>query len=72
MNLFSFKVIPLNSDFSWWKVKDEYLVRFDGVNWTCTCLGETFKIGGKKQKHCKHIKECFRRYKFLKGCECEK
>jgi len=33
----------------------EYQVQFHKGKWTCDCLGDTFRLGGRKQKPCKHV-----------------
>lgn len=63
--MFDFKIQRLDSELIHFEVKDKYLVRRDAETneWTCTCMGETFRISGKKQNECKHIRTIKKKYK---------
>lgn len=52
----------------WFKVKGRYDVRVDTVSGeaNCTCQGDTFKQGGRKQIECKHLQKAREVLKVLK------
>ena len=58
----------------WFTVKKKYLVKIPkDLRKTseefCTCIGDTFRQSGRRQRQCKHIMEC---RKFSKAMEEQK
>jgi len=48
-----------------WEV-DSATVGYTKIGWTCDeCVGEVFRIGGRKQWPCKHVRWVIRREKIL-------
>jgi len=42
-------------------VKENYVVRVEGNSASCTCMGDTFREGGRAQCRCKHAYEVMKR-----------
>lgn len=47
---------------NWWEIRHVIHYDFSRQEWTCTCEGQTFKIGGRSQSDCRHIKEVKKQY----------
>jgi len=46
------------------RVKADYDIRIDKRNKaSCTCMGDTFRIGGRNQRECRHIKDARKKFK---------
>ena len=47
-----------------WEVDDATVLRHKDKKWYCDiCYGEQFRLGGKKQWACKHVRFCLRKEK---------
>jgi len=67
MEIFDIRLLNSNGVVHWFLAKEKYLVRIDSETSeaVCTCFGDTFRQGGRKQKECKHIKKSRRLLKVL-------
>ena len=65
--LIKIKITDKTSNSVWFLAKDKYIIRIDRKTKeaSCSCKGDAFRKGGRKQKECNHIEAAKKIFKAL-------